>query len=134
MKPILPRVSTYTSKDQRKADISNKFIGQGSERSATEAYAKVFRALRTANTGSYFKNDTVFVSVEGNRRHRLEFDKHEVLLAVQAGAKIVCDNEASRFRSYNVGERKLALFLSIAGCEEIETNEYYSIFRLKTFI
>ena len=46
------------SKDQAKSDKATKFIGQGSPRSSTAAYAKAWG--ERANSGTYSASDTVF--------------------------------------------------------------------------
>jgi hypothetical protein len=109
----LPITSPYAAKDQLKADVATKFIGRGSVRSSTHAYAAAFGAL--ANLGRYESADTVFVSVEGNRAGRLSFDEMEVKRAADAGARFITDNFSNRMRAYNIGERELAIYLGSLG-------------------
>jgi hypothetical protein len=109
----LPVTSPYAAKDQLKADQATKFIGRGSNRSSTYAYSHAFGAL--ANSGKYDANDVVFVSAEGNRAGRLPFDEPEVKRAADAGARFITDNFANRVRSYNIGERELAMYLRSLG-------------------
>ncbi len=123
--------STWSTKDQHKADICTKFIGRGSVRSSTNRYRMAFAEKQLANTSEYNENDIVFVSVEGNRKGRFSFDriKNEVILALNAKAVIVCDNDYNRNRSYNVGERELYEFLIQQGYVEFINNQHYSAFR-----
>jgi hypothetical protein len=109
----LPITSPYAAKDQLKANVATKFIGRGSIRSSTRAYAAAFGEL--ANMGRYESTDVVFVSVEGNRAGRLSFDQQEVKLAADAGAKFITDDLSNRLRAYNIGERELSAYLSSLG-------------------
>jgi len=99
----------YTAKDQQKADLANKFIGRGSDRSSTAQYAKDYGPY--ANCGVYKRGDVVFISAEGNRSGRLTPDYKEITLAIKAKVVFVTDNLSDRERSYNIGEREVAEFL-----------------------
>jgi hypothetical protein len=107
----------YTAKDQVKSSQATRFIGRGSPRSSTHQYMLDWGAL--ANTGTYTRDDKVFVSVEGLRMGRLRFDQTEVLLAIQADALLITDVPRDRDRPYNVGERELADFLLSRGYREL---------------
>lgn len=111
MNPKLPNTSPYTAKDQTKSDVATCFIGRGSPRSSTAAYAKVWGDR--ANKGAYTPDDIVFVSAEGNRIGRLDPDYDELLLAIRAGATILTDPPYHRDRPYNVGEREVAEYLDL---------------------
>ncbi|MCA9367042.1 hypothetical protein KC887_02115 [Candidatus Kaiserbacteria bacterium] len=109
--------SPYAGKDQLKADNATCFIGQGSAASSTAQYARDFGDL--ANKGTYTANDRVFISVEGARRNRVDFDTNEIKKAVDAGATLITDSPYHRNRPYNlVGEGRLAAFLRDCGCTE----------------
>lgn len=110
---ILPNTSPYTAKDQEKSDRATCFIGRGSPRSSTAAYARAWGKL--ANKRVYNPDDVVFLSVEGARSHRLPLDTDELRRATYAGAAIITDSLANRMRSYNVGEREAAEFLLANG-------------------
>ena len=112
----------YTAKDQAKSDKATKFIGRGSAASSTAAYAKAWG--ERANTGSYNAEDRVFVSVEGNRVGRIDFDRSEVMKAIKANATIISDVRADRERDYNIGERGLADFLRQNGYAERAPGEW----------
>jgi len=114
----LPKSSPYVAKDQAKSDKANKFIGRGSARSSTAAYAKAWGDR--ANTGKYEATDVVFVSAEGNRPGRIEPDFAEIGKAAAAKATMVTDDKVNRERRYNVGERAVANFLEKRGYREAE--------------
>lgn len=116
MRVILPRTSPYTAKDQAKSDRATCFIGRGSPRSSTAAYAKAWGDK--ANKGSYTCEDVVFVSAEGARRDRLEPDYDELHKALSAAARVITDDPANRNRPYNVGEREVERYLLANGYKE----------------
>lgn len=100
----------YAAKDQKKADLANKFIGRGSVRSSTNQYRVDYGAM--ANCGDYVAGrDIIFISAEGDRLGRIDPDFAEISKALNAGITVITDNPASRNRSYNIGERQVALFL-----------------------
>ena len=115
---VLPAVSHYVSKDQAKSDKATKFIGQGSPRSSTAAYAKAWG--ERANSGTYSASDTVFVSAEGGRSGRVAADAAELARATDAGATILTDDKSNRERAYNVGEREVVALLTKAKYVEVE--------------
>jgi hypothetical protein len=121
-KPKLMGTSPYLAKDQAKSDRANKFIGRGSSRSSTEAYRRSWGSL--ANTGNYTPDDIVFISAEGNRGSRLAPDFDEILKAVAGRARIITDLKSDRNRSYNLGEREVAEFLSRNGYVEIRDGQW----------
>lgn len=114
--PTLPITGPYTAKDQRKADAANKFIGRGSQRSSTNAYAAAYGD--NANCGSYVDTDVVFISAEGNRAGRINPDFDEIKRACDANARFITDDIANRSRPYNIGERQVAKFLTSQGYRE----------------
>lgn len=99
----------YFSKDLKKAQKANKFIGQGSLASSTNKY--MVAAGNLANTGKYDENDIVFISAEGLRKGRKNINTDELLIAIEANVKFVTDNITDRQRHYNLGEREVASFL-----------------------
>lgn len=116
MPVILPVTGPYTAKDQRKANAANKFIGRGSARSSTNAYAIAFGTA--ANCGKYTRDDVVFVSAEGARSGRLDPDFDELKRACDASARFITDDISNRSRPYNVGERQVSEFLISQGYRE----------------
>lgn len=118
----LPNRSQYSSKDQAKSDKANKFIGRGSARSSTNAYATAWG--NKANTGNYESSDRVFLSVEGARPGRQHFNSIELEKAIEAGATIITDDAGNRAREYNIGEREAAAFLESRGYVEVKPGEW----------
>ncbi len=116
MPVTLPVTGPYTAKDQRKANAANKFIGRGSPRSSTNAYAQAYGD--NANCGVYTSSDVVFISAEGARSSRLDPDFAEIKRACDANARFITDDAANRSRPYNVGERQVATFLEQQGYRE----------------
>ena len=116
MPVTLPGTGPYTAKDQRKANAANKFIGRGSLRSSTNAYAIAYGS--NANCGEYTSTDVVFISAEGNRTGRVDPDFDEIKRACDANARFITDDIANRMRPYNVGERQVAEFLLSQGYRE----------------
>ena len=116
------RKTRYFAKDQAKAAIATKFIGRGSARSSTHAYANAVGAL--ANCGSYTRDDIVMISAEGARGGRIDPDFTEIQRAINAGATIITDAPADRNRHYNLGERQVAAYLITRGYREIEAGRW----------
>jgi len=113
---IAATTNPFRFKDARKFQHITKFIATGSANSSSLAYAKALESI--TNTGEYTSNDLVGVSVEGDRRNRIGFDHGEVSRAINAGATIITDNEPNRSRKYNVGEREIALLLTLRNYQE----------------
>jgi len=118
----LPKTSPYAVKDQAKSDKATKFIGRGSLRSSTNAYAEAWGDR--ANTGVYTSSDKIFVSAEGARSGRKTFDKAELNKAISAGAILLTDDLANRQRAYNSGEREVADYLTEHGYVETKAGEW----------
>ncbi|MBI4742684.1 MAG: hypothetical protein HY777_14295, partial [Betaproteobacteria bacterium] len=118
----LPKTSIFTKKDQIKSDKATKFIGRGSARSSTAAYAKAWG--ERANSGEYSASERVFLSVEGDRSGRVGLDTAELQKAMDARSTIITDDVANRERSYNVGEREAAAYLSRHGYVETKPGEW----------
>jgi hypothetical protein len=117
------RKSPYFAKDLAKARKATQFIGQGSARSSTAAYAIAAGPL--ANTGRYTSHDVVFVSAEGDRAGRMNpvgqgLNGHykNIDRAIQAGARFILDRVQDRHRPHNVGERQIAGYLLSHGYQE----------------
>ena len=107
----------YTLKDQAKSNKANKFIGQGSAASSTNAYAKAWGEL--ANCGQYLPTDIVFISAEGNRRDRLKPNYEEILLAIDEKVTFITDIPEDRNRPYNAGERSVENYLKNHSYHEV---------------
>lgn len=96
--------------------MATKFIGRGSVRSSTAAYARAWG--EGANSGDYEASDTVFVSAEGARSGRRTPDFDEIQRAADAQATFLTDTPTERSTRYNVGEREVAAFLIERGYQE----------------
>ncbi len=106
-----------------KALISTKYIGffEGIQKSSTELYAKQI-PQHLVNTGSYTKEDVVFVSVIGNRGNvetrRINYNDtlEECILALESGATLVTNNKTyTKLSNYNLGEKFLYRHLMALG-------------------
>lgn len=116
---VLPVTSRYTGKDQAKSDKATKFIGRGSSRSSTAAYAKAWGdKANTSATWGYTEDDVVFVNAEGARSGRLPPDFTELQHAINAGCTFITDTPYHRARPYNLGEREVAQYLTLHGYKE----------------
>ena len=125
----LTGTSPFCGKDQLKANLANKFIGQGSSLSSTNQYRKDYGLM--ANTGDrmdYLPTDMVFISAEGNRRGRVGIDVNEIVKACEAEVKFITDTPYHRNRSYNIGEREVAALLEQQGYSE-HIHRDYSIWK-----
>ena len=49
----------HLPKEQVKTKIATQFIGEGSEKSSTDNYKKMYETLNVANTGNYTESDIV---------------------------------------------------------------------------
>jgi len=115
----------YREKDAKKFAGITKFIGRGSWVSSTHKYAQVLNGI--ANTGEYELYDVVGISVEGNRKNRLTFNKNEILAAIKAEVAFITDKPSDRTRPYNIGEREVAAFLQEHGYQEIEADGFWQL-------
>lgn len=121
----------YLKKDQEKADKANKFIGYGRFNSSTDRYMKAFGSY--ANTSSYTSSDVVFVSMNGgwdDNRVRISTSsllRQQLEIAIQAGVTFITDDPYHRNRSYNTGERELALYLIRNGYAEVNPGEWKKV-------
>lgn len=109
---VTPTSQPDMLKAPAKASIANKYIGFGPQNGSTALYAK--QAGDLANSGNYSSNDTIFVSVPGNRGDvaiRKQFQDQtikEALKAIATGATLITDNKLYVDSSdYNEGEKRL---------------------------
>lgn len=115
----LTNTSAYTAKDQAKSNKATQFIGLGSQGSSTHQYSIDWGSK--ANTGNYTADDVIFISINGKRKGRLDFNHIKALVnkAIEAGAKFITDNEYDRNREFNIGEREVATYLTQQGYTEV---------------
>lgn len=114
---IQPKKNVDLKKATAKASIANKFIGFGAPNSSTELYQK--QAGEYANVGNYTKDDTIFVSINGNIKNAIEYQLQtidEAVKAIRSGARLLTDSaEYLDKSSYNTGEKLLAEHLKQIG-------------------
>ena len=108
--------SPYFEKDKLKFANANKLISRGSANSSSEAYR--LAVGNKANVGVYNSTDTVAISAEGNRSGRIKPDYKELEKAVEANVTFITDSTKDRDRSYNIGEREVADYLTSKGYSE----------------
>lgn len=108
----------YLQKDLGKAKRADQFIGYGAPNSSTEAYRLAAGDL--ANTGIYTPTSKVFISVNGNRPNAVRPPYDLIKKAIEARAILITDNPSDRSRSFNTGERSVAIFLG--------ANDYFEAF------
>lgn len=129
----LTRTTAYTTKDQKKADVANAFIGYGVPGSSTAVYqSDAKRQQIPVNDQIKLADDTVaFVSIDGGSRltlDNLNTTIEQAVRVLEAGGEIVTDNHYHRGRPYNTGERQLAAVLAQLGATERPT-PYFTIWR-----
>ena len=112
----------YFKKDRKKFSICTKLIARGSRNSSSRAYALAAGSL--ANVGVYDASDIVGISAEGNRAGRIEPDWKEIEKAIEARVEFVTDTHEDRWRRYNLGEREVGKFLTLAGYKEYQPGRW----------
>lgn len=113
-------------KDQYKANISEAFIGIGVMGSSTDLYRKAYTAIGKANHRSFDEGELVFISSNGKRPGRIGISAilpHLRALVLGSGIAIT-DNQVNTERSYNIGEREVARFLSDSGYYRFNFNDF----------
>jgi len=115
----------YLPKEQFKTRQATQYIGEGSVKSSTDNYKKLYDQYGLANTGVYNSSDLIYVSSNGSRGGRvnpvengvLQFAYKNIDKAIAAGAKFIMDTAAhiENTKSYNIGEVALAKYLTSKG-------------------
>ena len=118
-----PSAAKWADKEVAKFDVATQAISDGTNNS-TAGFVKDFYG-DNANTGTYTKDDVVYLSTNGNRIGRVIPVKNGVLQgayknidkAIEAGAKFVADTSKhlASTGKYNVGEVELAEYLQSKG-------------------
>ena len=111
-------MSFYNDKDKVKFAKCNKLISRGTVGSSSHKYQLgqiLGIPINNINVDSYESTDMVGISVNGARRGRLRFDKNLVDLAIEAKVTFITDNLYNRNRSFNIGEKEIADYLSSKG-------------------
>lgn len=113
-KLVLTTTNSFTSKDQKKADQANAYIGFADTGSTKQYFDDAIEQGFPTNEGIVANEDTIaFVSING--KGKLTDDNYnntleQVIRVLEAGGQIVVDNDYHAFdpkRSYNVGEKRL---------------------------
>ena len=134
-----PSAAKWADKEVAKFDVATQAISDGTNNS-TAGFVKDFYGDK-ANTGTYTKDDVVYLSTNGNRTGRVIPVKNGVLQgayknidkAIEAGAKFVADTSKhlASTGKYNVGEVELAEYLHNKGYTR-EDKDGYSLWSLNT--
>lgn len=137
-----PSAAKWVDKEVSKFDVATQAISDGTNNS-TAGFVKDFYG-DNANTGTYTKDDVVYLSTNGNRIGRIVPVKNGVLQgayknidkAIEAGAKFVADTSKhlASTGKYNVGEVELAEYLQSKGYVREDKDGYglWSTIKLET--
>lgn len=108
----------YHAKDQKKSSMATQYIGLGNAGSSTDVYRQDWGDK--ANTGVYISEDKIFISINGDKPHRVKFDaiKQYVDAGIAVNATFITDIPYHRNRAYNIGEREVADYLTANGYVE----------------
>lgn len=122
----------YQEKDAIKFSVCNKLISRGTYGSSSDKYSKEgFKniPLEKINIKEYLPTDIVGISVNGKRKNRIEFDKELLLLAINAKASIVKDNDYASSRDFNIGERNVSKFLEENNYHMVINDKFRSVWK-----
>lgn len=127
-----PSAAKWVDKEVAKFDVATQAISDGTNNS-TAGFVKDFYGDK-ANTGTYTKDDVIYLSTNGNRTGRVIPVKNGVLQgayknidkAIEAGAKFVADTSKhiASTGKYNVGEVELAEYLQSKGYTREDKDGY----------
>lgn len=127
-----PSAAKWVDKEGAKFDVATQAISDGTNNS-TAGFVKDFYGDK-ANTGTYTKDDVIYLSTNGNRTGRVIPVKNGVLQgayknidkAIEAGAKFVADTSKhlASTGKYNVGEVELAEYLQSKGYTREDKDGY----------
>lgn len=127
-----PSAAKWADKEVSKFDVATQAISDGTNNS-TAGFVKDFYGDK-ANTGTYTKDDVIYLSTNGNRTGRVIPVKNGVLQgayknidkAIEAGAKFVADTgkHLASTGKYNVGEVELAEYLQSKGYTREDKDGY----------
>lgn len=127
-----PSAAKWVDKEGAKFDVATQAISDGTKDS-TAGFVKDFYGDK-ANTGTYTKDDVVYLSTNGNRAGRVVPVKNGELQgayknidkAIKAGAKFVADTSKhlANTGKYNVGEVELAEYLQSKGYTREDKDGY----------
>lgn len=127
-----PSAAKWADKEVSKFNVATQAISDGTNNS-TAGFVKDFYGDK-ANTGTYTKDDVIYLSANGNRTGRVIPVKNGVLQgayknidkAIEAGAKFVADTgkHLASTGKYNVGEVELAEYLQSKGYTREDKDGY----------
>lgn len=127
-----PSAAKWADKEVSKFNVATQAISDGTNNS-TAGFVKDFYGDK-ANTGTYTKDDVIYLSANGNRTGRVIPVKNGVLQgayknidkAIEAGAKFVADTgkHIASTGKYNVGEVELAEYLQSKGYTREDKDGY----------
>lgn len=127
-----PSATKWVNKEVAKFDVATQAISDGTNNS-TAGFVKDFYGDK-ANTGTYTKDDVIYLSTNGNRTGRVVPVKNGVLQgayknidkAIEAGAKFVADTSKhlASTGKYNIGEVELAEYLQSKGYTREDKDGY----------
>lgn len=127
-----PSAAKWADKEVSKFNVATQAISDGTNNS-TAGFVKDFYGDK-ANTGTYTKDDVIYLSTNGNRADRVIPVKNGVLQgayknidkAIEAGAKFVADTgkHLASTGKYNVGEVELAEYLQSKGYTREDKDGY----------
>lgn len=127
-----PSAAKWADKEVSKFNVATQAISDGTNNS-TSGFVKDFYGDK-ANTGTYTKDDVIYLSANGNRTGRVIPVKNGVLQgayknidkAIEAGAKFVADTgkHIASTGKYNVGEVELAEYLQSKGYTREDKDGY----------
>lgn len=127
-----PSAAKWADKEVSKFNVATQAISDGTNNS-TAGFVKDFYGDK-ANTGTYTKDDVIYLSANGNRTGRVVPVKNGVLQgeyknidkAIEAGAKFVADTgkHIASTGKYNVGEVELAEYLQSKGYTREDKDGY----------
>lgn len=127
-----PSGAKWADKEVSKFNVATQAISDGTNNS-TAGFVKDFYGDK-ANTGTYTKDDVIYLSANGNRTGRVIPVKNGMLQgayknidkAIEAGAKFVSDTgkHLASTGKYNVGEVELAEYLQSKGYTREDKDGY----------
>ena len=132
----LTTTNSFTSKDQKKAEQANAYIGFADTGSTKQYLDDATEQGFPTNEGIIANEDTVaFVSING--KGKLTDDNYnktleQVIRVLEAGGKIIVDNDYHAFdpkRSYNVGEKRLQTELRTRNYIVVNTKDFNTYYK-----
>ena len=126
------KLSEHQVKDIEKFRGIDVLISRGVEGSSSWRYARgeILKEVRAIN----IKDETakiIGVSINGNRKNRISFDKELVDYYANRESTFILDSKHNRERDFNIGEQEIAKYLHEKGYATTKENEYKTIWKKK---